>query len=425
MIHNISDINLWEQGTTSSEQQNKTWEQIKGNSDTRIRTKNLFPCSSSLKVKISSNYNIDLLWFNEEGLMISEIETNWMQGNNNEFISISVPNNAKQAGILVRFTNNSAISPSEILNTNIYYDDGLLSNNSIIAENIINIMIGEIQAQKMYFGNDLIWEYNSLPNYFRFKALESGTFTLTIPTYVYSSKIESVSYSVDNGETWITTQNANENIVITTPTIQQGDEVLWKGSGKSLAGNGNSSSFSYFSSTGNFEISGNIMSILYEDDFEERVSLEQSYNFCKLFYNCTKLVDASKLELPATTLTNDCYNSMFYGCTNLLNAPELPALTLTNNCYISMFNNCQKLTQAPELNASTLVTNCYREMFNSCKVLDFIKCLAEDISASNCTTNWVKSVSSTGEFIGISTTPWERGVNGIPTNWTLTDDSSQ
>lgn len=158
MIHNISDINLWEQGSTSSEQQNKTWEQIKSNGDTRIRTKNLFPCSSSLKVKISSNYNIDLLWFNEEGLMISEIETNWMQGNNNEFISISVPNDAKQVGILVKFTDNSNISPSEILNTNIYYDDGLLPNNSVIAENIINIIIGKTPAQKMYFGNDLIWQ---------------------------------------------------------------------------------------------------------------------------------------------------------------------------------------------------------------------------------------------------------------------------
>ena len=52
MIHNIGDIDLWEQGTTISEQQNKTWEQIKNGSNTRIRTKNLFPCSSSLKVKI-------------------------------------------------------------------------------------------------------------------------------------------------------------------------------------------------------------------------------------------------------------------------------------------------------------------------------------------------------------------------------------
>jgi len=89
--------------------------------------------------------------------MISEIETNYMSGNNNEFISISVPNDAKQVGILIKFTNNSAISPSEILNTNIYYDDGLLPNNSIVAENIINIMIGETPAYKMYFGNDLIW----------------------------------------------------------------------------------------------------------------------------------------------------------------------------------------------------------------------------------------------------------------------------
>ena len=48
-------------------------------------------------------------------------------------------------------------------------------------------------------------------------------------------------------------------------------------------------------------------------------------------------------NLPATTLTNYCYKSMFQGCTSLTTAPNLPATTLTDWCYGNMFFGCSKL----------------------------------------------------------------------------------
>ena len=142
-------------------------------------------------------------------------------------------------------------------------------------------------------------------------------------------------------------------------------------------------------------------------------------HFCYsgMFQNCTALTTAP--ELPATTLANYCYSGMFNGCTSLTTAPSiLPATTLRNYCYNVMFQNCTALTTAPELPATTLKDSCYKYMFNGCSNINYIKCLATDISASNCTSNWVKGVAATGIFErDVTNNSWTIGVNGIPTGW--------
>ena len=44
------------------------------------------------------------------------------------------------------------------------------------------------------------------------------------------------------------------------------------------------------------------------------------------------------------TMASYCYDSMFYGCTGLTQAPALPATTLASYCYDSMFYGCTGLT---------------------------------------------------------------------------------
>ena len=58
-------------------------------------------------------------------------------------------------------------------------------------------------------------------------------------------------------------------------------------------------------------------------------------------------------------------------------------------------------------------------MFNNCSKLNNIKCLATDISATSCLTNWVKGVASSGTFVKDANTTWPEGVSGIPTGWTV------
>ena len=138
-----------------------------------------------------------------------------------------------------------------------------------------------------------------------------------------------------------------------------------------------------------------------------------------MFGDCTSLTQAP--ELPATTLAYKCYYDMFSGCTNLIQAPELPATTLAEGCYYRMFGNCTSLTQAPELPAITLVDYCYEDMFSRCTKLNHVKCLATDISSTNCTLSWLYNVSSTGDFYTPASTNWTTGISGIPSGWTRHD----
>ena len=163
------------------------------------------------------------------------------------------------------------------------------------------------------------------------------------------------------------------------------------------------------------------MSLIDSTNFSTLTTLSSAYTFCNLFNLCTGLTDASELLLPATTLTKWCYFYMFIDCKSLTQAPSLPVTTLTNGCYSEMFRNCTSLTTAPELPATSLAERCYQGMFRNCDNLNYIRCLATDISARYCTSDWVSGVLSTGTFVTPSSTNWSTGRSGIPTNWTKVD----
>lgn len=172
----------------------------------------------------------------------------------------------------------------------------------------------------------------------------------------------------------------------------------------------------------NFNVGGNIMSLLYGDNFENQTVLTENYTFLKLFdTNSTvnsKIVDASNLILPATTLTRGCYYNMFSSNRNLTTAPALPATTLANYCYYGMFADCDSLTTAPVLPATTLVEFCYMGMFFSCNNLNSVTIYAQDISATDCLENWMSGVSAQGDFWNLGGATFPSGADGIPTGWT-------
>ena len=140
----------------------------------------------------------------------------------------------------------------------------------------------------------------------------------------------------------------------------------------------------------------------------------------QMFYGCASLTQAP--ELPATTLATGCYHYMFRGCASLTQAPELPATTLAQNCYRDMFNFCTSLVQVPELPATVLADYCYYEMFYYCKNLNYVKCLATNTSATDCTKNWLNNVSATGTFECDNKKYFTiDSPNGIPKGWTITE----
>jgi hypothetical protein len=185
-----------------------------------------------------------------------------------------------------------------------------------------------------------------------------------------------------------------------------------------------------FKTSTNCNIGGDINTIMFDYTYNTEDCVLPAGAFAGLFIgidittgeSANYIIDASKLVLPATKLTDMCYNGMFYNCTSLTTAPELPATTLTERCYQSMFENCTSLVIAPELPATTLIPNCYYYMFTNCTNINYIKCLATDISATECTTYWVNGVSSTGTFIKHpDMNNWTTGDDGIPYEWTVED----
>lgn len=336
--------------------------------------------------------------------------------------------------------------------------------------------------------NDRVY-YNPLDTYLTFKILSGGTIVWKVND---ASFARAISYKLNNGQwTSITSTTAGVSIA-----VNEGDILQFKGTNTAY---GNASYRNTFSaSTAYFDAEGNIMSLIYGDNFRGQTNLNASYAFASLFiitrvlhahnlklsatkltnycyihmfYGSTLITPPTELpakvlsafcyqnmfgsstrlirtpELPATTLAEFCYQNMFLGCTALETACDLPATALTTWCYNSMFQNCPNLIKAPsELPATTMVTDCYRKMFSGCekltkvpalpaKTLAFesyhqmfygctslknITCLATNISAQDCTYQWVNGVSSTGTFVKDSNmSSWTTGVNGIPANWTV------
>lgn len=78
-------------------------------------------------------------------------------------------------------------------------------------------------------------------------------------------------------------------------------------------------------------------------------------------------------------------------------------------------------TKAPDLPAEVLEKYSYQYMFQNCSNLNYVKCLATDISASSSHSNWLNGVAANGTFVKKAGVTWPSGVSGIPNGWTVTE----
>lgn len=245
--------------------------------------------------------------------------------------------------------------------------------------------------------------------YLTFRVISGGTIAWTAAGGGYYRTIQ---YSVNNGN-WTSLTATSEG---STFTVSAGDTVRLRGTNSTYAGS-NTNYDGFSGGTAIFDVEGNIMSLIYGDNFVNNTALTGTYNFCSMFKQ-TNVVSAENLILPAMVMTEGCYRALFANSPSLTVAPELPATTLATACYRYMFQDCSIVT-APDLLAQTLVTSCYEGMFNNCLSLTYIKCLARDISAISATTAWTTYIKTYGTFVQYANVPWETGANGIPTRWTV------
>lgn len=282
--------------------------------------------------------------------------------------------------------------------------------------------------------------------YLTIEALSAGTLYWRTGSSAFTKTIE---WSKDEGQSWssVTSSNSDSGTVITI--VQPGDIVMFKGNNSWYC---DTSYQTHFLADFDFIVYGNIMSLIDSDNFVLSYDFTSVHALCGLFSQNPHLLSAENLILPATGLTEACYEKMFENCTSLTAAPALPATRLADSCYLNMFANCTSLVNAPSLPATTLAHRCYLGMFQynetlsgapelpadfiedesyalmffNCSNLKYVKCLATGMATPSSghyypTYNWLKNVAGTGTFVKDANASWTTGDNGIPTGWNTQD----
>lgn len=249
-------------------------------------------------------------------------------------------------------------------------------------------------------------------DYLTFKILTTGTIKWIALGSGYARTIQ---YSKNNGA-WTTITSTTAGVTI---SVNANDVIRFKGENSTYAGS--KTNYSGFENTdldaANFDIEGNIMSLVHGDNFANYSSLTGQYNFCSIFKKTT-VISAENLVLPTMSLTPHCYRAMFSNSYSLTTPPALPATTLNQYCYWYMFENAA-ITVAPDLLADALPQYSCGYMFTGCAQLAYVKCMATTHSATNCTQNWLTKAASSGTFVQNANATWTRGASGIPNNWTI------
>ncbi len=201
------------------------------------------------------------------------------------------------------------------------------------------------------------YETKKIP-YLTFKASAEQGFKMTLANSLANAN--KFQYSVGGGA-WT--------------MVESGSEVTFGGTNKDLRLRGVSSggtattygksTISFTNDNVNVATSGDIRTLVDYKNYDTANTSNAQFKY--LFSGCTELTSAP--ELPATALSDYCYQNMFYGCTSLETAPKLEAMTLAYQCYLGMFYGCTKLSSPPALPATTLASYCYYEMFRGCEAL--------------------------------------------------------
>ena len=178
-------------------------------------------------------------------------------------------------------------------------------------------------------------------------------------TVKYTNAHAQLEYSIDLGANWIPISNARvteQSDIIYIRGITNGLNQLFQGEGAANAW--------IFTGATNLIIIGKLNNLIQNPITKEAPTEIDIYCLANMFYGCGELVKAP--DLPATTISRKCYTYMFYNCPKLATTPELPALVAPEYCYSGMFWKCSSLIDAPELPATTIEEFCYSYMFQDC-----------------------------------------------------------
>lgn len=162
-----------------------------------------------------------------------------------------------------------------------------------------------------------------------------------------------IEYKIEEDE-WTSSDAIVFNVV-----PKNGERVWFRGHNATYAFGNSTDGFSgtrFECRGGDFYLYGNMMSLIYGDDYSGKTELTEDNTFYLLFYQNGNILNhpAKDIELPATTITQFCYRTMFGECAKLTRAPKLPAKVLKRQCYASMFSDCPLIKEFPEMGATEM-----------------------------------------------------------------------
>lgn len=170
--------------------------------------------------------------------------------------------------------------------------------------------------------------------YFTTYAREAGVFTFSIPQNLAptgNNSFNHISYSLDGGDTWTTVNNINGQAVdVVTPSVAQGSFICWKGKGSMMNG-------CKLTSTGQFDIGGDLFSLIFEDTYETSHTIAAQYVFHELFLDNANLIHAKHLKIEFDNTIEYCLYRTFKNCINL---EDTPKITWNTSSAWATFREC-------------------------------------------------------------------------------------
>ena len=192
-----------------------------------------------------------------------------------------------------------------------------------------DIRLGSSTITALYYGSTLLWplkrDYSK--EYLTIEAVDNSVlveFILGATSGISVSK--DIQYSKDKSN-WTTVSFGNlSGGNIPGVGINKGEKLYLRGDNTTYSDYSDEDNNQFYDSnikiTGdnsNAKLYGNIMSLLYADNFVNQTTLHNRCTFRWLFRSSTALTDASNLILPAITLSEKCYEVMFSNCSSLNN----------------------------------------------------------------------------------------------------------
>lgn len=220
--------------------------------------------------------------------------------------------------------------------------------------------IGGQEVKVVTVGGQEIWKKEEGPKAFYVEDVSGVNNQLTLTKSSESAPAIALEYSDDNGATWKEWVNCQS---VALP-IKPNSRVYLRGTNEKFT-NINSLNSNTINCIGNYNVGGDLTTLIVPNgNVLDLTGRDDCYS--GLFKNSITLQNIKDLILPSTTLSNGCYSSMFFGCSNLQSVTELPAEKLAINCYNNMFSGCSTITNAPKLIATELSEACYCGIFKDC-----------------------------------------------------------